>query len=183
MSVSNSTDVLQQILDGILDVGLVEGTLDPSTLKHNNLVIRGLGTDELLLVVPPTQEWMDRKVITLDELKDLPLIIREVGSGIRKIVESALADHKMSLADMNVVMELNNLDAIKASVEANRGVSLISRLAIRKELRHLSLHTVRVTGISFAYQFSIVHLKKQEIEPVLQAFIAFIRSPKERNFC
>lgn len=183
LTVSNSAQILKGILDGNLDVALLEGPLDTKHNMNKDLVVRGIGTDELILIVPPTGEWAERKAITLEELKELPLIVREEGSGMRKAIESALAQHGLGLADMNIVMELNNLDAIKASVEAGRGVALISRIAIRKELRHLSLHAVRVTGISFVYQFTIVHLKMQGLDPLLQAFIAFIRSPKERHFC
>ncbi|MDQ7082052.1 MAG: LysR substrate-binding domain-containing protein [Aquificota bacterium] len=57
---------------------------------------------------------LEERVYSLEELRSLPLIIREEGSGTRSRVEEALRRHGISLKDMNVVATLGSNEAIRA---------------------------------------------------------------------
>jgi DNA-binding transcriptional LysR family regulator len=179
LKVSNTQEVLSLLLDRRIQVGLVEGPV-PDTPELASAV---LAQDELVLIAPPRVPWLQGESVTLDELRQLPLILRESGSGTRKAVTDALGSKGLDLQNLNVIMELNSLDAIKASVEAGRGVSLMSRWAIRKELRTGALRAVRVEGLSFPCCYIALWRPDRNKTPLEKRFLRFLRSPKERGFC
>lgn len=177
--VSSTDDVLQQLEDRQIRVGLVEGPVEPGP----ELAAAVLSEDELVLIVPPKGVWEGRDEVAVEDLKQQPLLIREDGSGTRHTLESALAVSNMKLSDFKVTMEINSLDAIKASVEAGQGVSLVSRLVIRKELRHGTLRAVALRGLSLPYRCTMLYPKTGQKTRLESQFIRFMRASRERDFC
>ena len=178
LKVGNTSEIVRMVKSEEIVIGLVEGDIsDPS------LVTRGIAEDELLLVAHPESPWVGRTSITLQEFARLPLIIREQGSGTRQTIEAALKGAGLTLDKCNVVLELGSIDAIKAAVEAGRGVSLLSSLALRKELRMGTLVSLSVEGLSLRRQFYLVHLKGRALSALEKEFVRFIRTSSRRQFC
>lgn len=178
LKIANSEDILQYVLDKSVSFGLVEGPI-----THPDLVVSSLTKDELVLITPPTDTWKSITSITLDDLEKHPLIMREKGSGTRKTIEAALTSAGSNVNRLKVIMELDDFDAIKSSVEAGRGYSLISKLAVKKELYTGTLHCVRVEGLSLVHSYNIIYIAKQTKTVLEKQFLKFITSPKERGFC
>ncbi len=78
------------------------------------------------------------------ELAKVPLLLRERGSGSRRVVERALKKVGLPLRSLKVAMELDSTEAIISGVEAELGVGFVSRWAVGKVLR---LGTVRVVAV------------------------------------
>lgn len=179
LMVANTAEILERLEDREISVGLVEGPVEP----RPELVATPLSVDELVLIVPPGGTWEGKTEISLEELRQQPLLVREDGSGTRHTLEAALASAGLGLKDFRITMELNSLDAIKASVEAGRGVSLVCRMAIRKELRHGSLRSLSLQGLSFPHYCTMLHPRIGSRTPLESRFIRFMRSSRERDFC
>ncbi|GAW91226.1 selenium metabolism-associated LysR family transcriptional regulator [Calderihabitans maritimus] len=178
VTVANSEEIMQKLLDKTIDLGIVEGP----TEKEENFISSVLAYDELLLVTPNNDDWKDKNTVTLEELKEFPFIAREEGSGTRRTIEKALQKKGLSFDDLNIVMELNSFDAIKASVEAGRGVTVLPRLAIKKEIYTGVLKALKVEGISFRHRFTAVYLPGRQQTLLQKKFLDFLKS-KERGFC
>ncbi len=183
MTIANTDEILEKTEDGVLDIGLIEGPYDKSLLKQQKLIAKNICRDELVMITPANGEWTDKEVITLEELKTLPLVLREKGSGIRETVEKALEDNDISLDDCRLTMELSTLEAIKSCVEVGQGISLISRLAVRRELRHGTLKALQVEGISFPHYFTVIYSSVKPKTALQKNFIEFIECPRTRSFC
>jgi DNA-binding transcriptional LysR family regulator len=91
--------------------------------------------------------------VSLAELAETNLILREVGSGTRKVIEQFLRQQGMALSDFKVAMELGSMQSIKKVVAAGLGVTIISSLTIQK--KH-ALKTVKIEGLEMKREFSIV---------------------------
>jgi DNA-binding transcriptional LysR family regulator len=183
LTVAPSRVILEALLEGGLDVAVVEGPLfEPQGTVAEKLLARSIGHDELVLVAAPELIPAEKSALTLEELRRLPLIVREKGSAIRLSLEQALAGCELSLTDLNVVMELNSLDAIKASVGAGKGFALLSYLSVRKELYYRTLRSLPVEGLSLESTFTLVHPKRIFSSLLEKTFIDFMRS-KNRSFC
>ena len=89
--------------------------------------------DHMVLVVPASHEWADEEV-DLVALKEVPLLIREFGSGSRRILERALNKAGIELKQMNVRMELDSTEGLLSGVQAGLGVTFVSRWAVRNQL-------------------------------------------------
>ncbi len=173
--VANREETIQRLLERTIDLGLIEGPVEVS-----GLVTRGVAEDELLLIVNPG--WQGPDCISLQELRRLPLIIREEGSGTRQTIERALREHNLTLKDLNIVLELNSNDAIKSAISAGHGVALLSRLTVRSELGTGALKALKVEGISFRTTFTIVYPQGKPTSNLQKKFCRFILSNR-KAFC
>jgi LysR family transcriptional regulator, transcriptional activator of the cysJI operon len=57
----------------------------------------------MVMVVPPGHLWADRD-IEVEALKQQPLLMREPGSGSRRIVDKAVSSVGLKLKELNIQM-------------------------------------------------------------------------------
>ena len=81
--------------------------------------------DELVLITPRNYE---SDHVSGSEFVASSLLMREQGSGSRRVVETALEKAGFKLKSFNKVMDLDSTEAIKSAVEAGLGVGFVSRL-------------------------------------------------------
>ena len=176
--IGNSGDLLDSLKNGDFDLAVVGGPIDDRGLEKE-LIIR----DELVLIVPPDHRWARLGEVDLAELKREPLILREEGSSTRDTLAMYLKARRIKLSDLNVVMTLGSTEAIKAAVESGVGVSIVSNLAIQKELRFGLFKKVDIRGMRLSRDFYAV-LPPGRARPSLVAteFLGFLRSHQEVGF-
>jgi DNA-binding transcriptional LysR family regulator len=137
LRVCNSEQVARDVLAGAADIGFVEDLGRVTGLHH-----RQVGSDRLVLIVPPGHEWSRRRrPVTPAELVAARLVLREAGSGTRQALELALARVSMSL---HPTMELGSTAAVKAAVVSGQGVAVLSELAAADDVAAGRLLTVPV---------------------------------------
>ncbi|HYA64878.1 MAG TPA: LysR substrate-binding domain-containing protein, partial [Candidatus Sulfotelmatobacter sp.] len=113
--------------------------------------------DELVLVMPARHEWASRPFISVEQLKGQPLLLREHGSGTRRVLETALEEAGLKKDDLNVVMELDSTEAILSSVEADLGIGFVTRWAVVPRLPLGRIKTAPVKGLRIARNFSLLY--------------------------
>lgn len=144
----NTGEIVQLLLDNKLSIGLIEGPARDRGIHSEHFM-----QDELVLIVPPAFE---SDHMSRDQLVALNLLMREHGSGSRRVVELALAKAGFKLKSFKKVMELDSTEAIKSAVEAGLGVGFVSRWAISKELELGMLKVAEVAGLRVARYFSVI---------------------------
>ena len=147
----NTDQMLAALVSGEIQLALLEG---PE--QRTDVHIEPFMQDHMVLVVPASHEWADRK-ITLDEFQTQPLLAREFGSGSRRIVEQALAGAGLKTKDLNIQMELDSTEGLLNGVEAGLGVTFVSRWAVRNQLSLGTLKLARVDGLKLSRSFSIAY--------------------------
>jgi DNA-binding transcriptional LysR family regulator len=172
LKVSNSDGIVSQVENNTIDLGVVE-----APVNNKNLVVEVCRIDELVVIMPPGHELATRTSIHPKELVEYPFICREEGSGTREVMlESMHADGVANNA-LNVVMELGSLEAIKGSVEAGMGISILSSATIDKELKLGSLVAVKLDP-PIRRPFSFVHQKQKFRVRAMDELLTFAR-----NYC
>lgn len=170
-SVSDSLAVFRQVERGEVSLGMVGRKTDSPHLEF-----RHLAGDRMLLVVPPGHAWGRRKRVAVEQLRGQPLILREVGSGLRHGFEKSLDQAGLSSADLRVVLELGSNEAIKEAVLQGVGVAMLSVYAVRKELRSGLLHGLEVQGIRCDRDLYIVRDLRRVLPPPARLFLAFLEA-------
>jgi DNA-binding transcriptional LysR family regulator len=112
--------------------------------------------DHMVLVVPASHEWADNE-INVSMLKDAPLLMREFGSGSRRVVENALTEAGIKKKELNTRMELDSTEGLLSAVEAGLGVTFVSRWAVRNQLALGTLKLARLHGVKLSRMFSIAY--------------------------
>ncbi len=147
----NSENVEQWLRDGTVDIGFVENASRRPWLHYEPLM-----ADELVLVAGTQGRYGAIEAVTPEELRELPIVLREKGSGTREIIERALNRRGIRVEDLNVVIELSSTEAIKSFVRSSDTVAIVSVIALHRELADSSLRIVDIDGIDMPREFATV---------------------------
>ncbi len=172
LKVSNSDGIVSQVENNTIDLGVVE-----APVNNKNLVVEQCRTDELVLIVPPGHELAMRDKVSPKELIDYPFICREEGSGTREVMLDSMSADGGSAGDLNIVMELGSLEAIKGAVEAGMGISVLSSATVVKELKLGTLIAIKLDPPA-RRPFSFVHQKQKFRVRAMDELLSFAR-----NYC
>ena len=145
----NSENVEQWLRDGTVDIGFVENASRRPWLHYEPLM-----ADELVLVAGTQGRYGTLESVTPEELRGLPLVLREKGSGTREIIERALSRCGIRVEDLNVVIELSSTEAIKSFVRSSDTLAIVSVIALHRELADSSLRIVDIDGIDMPREFA-----------------------------
>ena len=165
----NTDEMLALLVAGEIQVALLEG---PE--QRTDVHVEPFMLDRMVLVVPSSHEWAGRK-ITPDELRTQPLLVREFGSGSRRIVENALARAGVKTKDLNIRMELDSTEGLLKGVEAGLGVTFVSRWAVRNQLALGTLKLARVDGLKLSRSFTLAYRAGPEPSGI-GTFLTFLRN-------
>jgi DNA-binding transcriptional LysR family regulator len=170
-TVSDSMGVMAQVERGEVSLGLVGRKAD-----NPHLDFRYLASDRMVLVVPPGHALSRRKKLSVRQLPRHPLILREVGSGLRHCFEKSLDKAGLSLSDLRVALELGSNEAIKEAVLRGVGISILSTYAVQKELRSGQLHALRVNDLNCDRDMYIVRDERRVLPFPARMFLLFLES-------
>jgi len=172
LKVSDSKQIVDAVLGGAYELGAVGAKFDDPRIDYQKFA-----EDEIVLVVPPGHPWASRGSIAPEELGDQPFFLRERGSGTRKIMEQALDHHNIPIRAFKVIGEMGSNEAIRQAVKAGGGVAIISRLAVKSDIKCRELAVVDVAGLKLTRDFFLITHRHRSHSPVCKAFRTFLGVP------
>jgi DNA-binding transcriptional LysR family regulator len=161
----NTSEIVQLLVDDKLSIGLIEGPARDRGIRTEPFM-----QDELVLITPPGFE-SDR--LSRDQFVNSTLLMREQGSGSRRVVEIALQKSGFRPKSFNRVINLDSTEAIKSAVEVGLGIGFVSRWAISKELDLGALKVAEVSGLKVVRHFSLISRTGPEPQGAAGAFRKF----------
>jgi LysR family transcriptional regulator, transcriptional activator of the cysJI operon len=167
----NTEQVLEALVAHQVAIGFIEGPAMRRDVRTEVFL-----EDEIVLMVPPAHEWSERSFVDPEELSHERFLLREHGSGTRRVVEAALQKGGVKLKHLNLVMQIDSTEGIATAVEAGLGIGFASRWAISKQLHVGSLKVVPIRGIQIKRPLSFAHPLGQEPQGIALAFFTFMRS-------
>ncbi len=174
--VGNTKRIVELLNAGNIDIGLVEGDV-----ARQKMVVEKLIADELVLIVSPLHPWAKKKNISVVEIAKEPFIFREEGSGTRQVIEKYLGKYRITPQDMMTSLVLGSTEAIKESVEGTMGIAIVSRWAIRKEMRYGTLKPLSFKEEKMLREFSMIFQKNAISSHAVDEFLSYLKSyPFER---
>ena len=166
----NTEQIVKAVAHQEIALGFIEGPAHSREVKTESFLV-----DELVLIVPAAHEWAERPSIASSEIASMPLLMRERGSGTRRVIENALESQKLKLGTLQIVMELDSTEAIKSAVEAGLGAGFVSRWALAKDMRTgTSLRTVEIEGLRIQRNFLIAHAAGRSPQGLAEEFRRFL---------
>ena len=152
IQIMNTKDIGAAVANKTFDLGIIEGPLDQLETMDTHKFLE----DELVLAMPADHPLAAKSSITLEELKSLPYITREPGSGSRLIFEQALIDADFDIEDLNIVMELGSTTSIKSAIMGGLGISTISKGAIQDLVKTGKVVALSIEGLTLTRNFNII---------------------------
>jgi DNA-binding transcriptional LysR family regulator len=163
-----SERIVEQILAGHLDVGIVSLPVEASDLTTETL-----RSDRLVSVMNPTHRLAGEKSVTMDVLTAEPLILSEHGGNTRRLLDLFFEKHHL---EPTIIMELQRTEAIIKMVELGFGVTILPQGAVRTSVARGTLRAVPVKELNVRWQFGVAYLKSGYIAPALEAFLKLCRA-------
>ncbi len=166
----NTDEMIEALLARQIHLALIEG---PE--RRKDVHIEPFMEDHMVLVVPATHGWANHEV-SLEDLKSEPLLVREFGSGSRRVVEQALSKAGIKTKDLILSMELDSTEGLLSAVEAGLGVTFVSRWAVRNQLSLGTLKVARIQGLKLSRRFSMAYAAGPAPTGIMATFRSFLLS-------
>jgi DNA-binding transcriptional LysR family regulator len=169
LSISDTQSVVDRVAERELELGVVG-----AARRHRSVVFEPFFRDEVVLACPPGHRFAGRSV-SLEELREEPLIVMQEGAGVRQVIEDELRRAGTRLRDLEPRLELGLQESVKSAVAAGHGVTFISRTAIEADLAAGTLVTARVNGLEPSREISLVRSAGRSPTRAAEAFLEFAR--------
>src|SRR5439155_4285399 len=150
LSVSDTQRVIEQVARRELELGVVG-----AARRHAGVSFEPFFRDEVVLAVPRGHRFADRTV-SLEELKQEPLVLMQEGAGVRQVIDDELKAAGLRLRDLDVRLELGLQESARSAAVAGFGVTFISRSAIETDLAAGTVATARVEGLEPSREIALV---------------------------
>ncbi len=164
--IDNTRTIENLLLEGSLDMALVEGVV-----HHTSLVSEQLYVDELIAVCAPS--FPCPSTIALSSIGQYPLILREEGSGTRELFELLLKKQGFSYEEKWVC---HSSDAILSATVAGQGITVISRRLVQSLCENGMLREIVLIGVDLKRSFSLVYHKDKVFTPALEALLQAMKN-------
>jgi len=170
VTIGNTEFVHERARENSIDIGLVEGMVEDPQLKISKFL-----DDELVFIVSQghalaSAGYLEQAQVA-EMLGDAVFIIREEGSGTRLAMENMLGRLEFSPAH---IITLGSTQAIKEAVEANLGISMLSKWTLRKELKLGSLKPLRIKNFYAIRGFYLIQHREKFASRACDEFCQFV---------
>jgi len=159
----SSLDMIHSLLDFKIEVAVIARTED-----NPEIHFFPFSQEEMVLIVSTDHHLSREKAITFKDLSAEPFIMKERGSGTRKLVEELFEAEQCT---PDILMETSNTEFIKQLVQRGEGVSFVVREAVAAELKEKKLAAVSLKGPTVYLDVNIAYLKDQVLSPPARAFV------------
>ncbi|MFY7970294.1 MAG: LysR family transcriptional regulator [Flavobacteriales bacterium] len=171
LDVTNKAQVIQSLENNEVDFSLVSVlpeklSIDKVELMQNKLFVVGNQDRKF------TKKQYDKSIF-----ENIPLIYREQGSGTRHVMEKFIFKNNLPVKKK---MELTSNEAVKQSVLAGLGYSIMPLIGIKNELENGQLQIIPVKGFPIKSTWYLIWLKDKKHSPVVHAYLDFIKKNKKR---
>jgi len=147
----NSEQIEQALLNKSIELGVVEGKSKRREIHYTPFL-----KDEIVLVCSSKNLLVKKDEIKPEELKNIPLLLREPGSGTLEVIANALKQKGIRLADLKVEMQLGSNEAIKSYLQHSDCMAFLSLHAIFKELQSGELKIVEIKKLPIPRHFYFI---------------------------
>ncbi|HEX8376644.1 MAG TPA: LysR family transcriptional regulator [Pedobacter sp.] len=150
---ANTDSISLQVISEKLDIGIVEGNS-----HFPQLAYEPFAKDEIVLVTRTNGPFAKKPEIKPEELLQVPLVLREAGSGTLDVVLKALAEVQVHAKDLQIETRFQSSGSIKQYLLNSDTAAFLSIQSILKELKYNELSVIEIEGLDIFRTFQFIHL-------------------------
>lgn len=167
----NSENILKALLDHEIDLAITEGRNTITSVKYQFFL-----TDEVIPVCSAKSDLVKKKNIAPDDLKSIPVALRERGSGTLAAVTEALQKSKISIADLQHKIVLGGTEALKNFLLDDKCLGFLPLRSVARQLKNGELVRLSITGLQIHRAFYFMQRRGSEADRINQLFIKLATS-------
>ncbi|TGN23651.1 LysR family transcriptional regulator [Empedobacter tilapiae] len=165
--IQNSEKIEDLLANHKIDVGLIEAQIKNRTFHYFPFM-----KDEIVLVSRQNHSISTKNSIKIDDLKNIPLIFREPGSGTLETIDLALKSKNMKLNELNIEIQLGSTESIKSYLLHSDSLAFLSIQSILQELKNQTLTIIDVKNLVIERHFNFI-VPEGEQSKLVNLFIEF----------
>lgn len=169
-----SSQIYTSVENGQIDVGI--GYLIE---RNPNFITSVLYYDTFELIVSPRHPLARKTTVSMDVLRDTPLILLSQDTVGRKFSDDIFKKHGIV---PNVVMELSSSEEIKRMVEIDLGAAIMSKQSVASELRHGTLKIIPLRELEVSHPVGVIYKSGKYLNSAMQQFLSDLKGMPETQF-
>lgn len=167
----NSENVMLALIQHEIDFAIIEGKEKMADVNSQFFL-----TEKVIPVCSPRSYLSKKSQYSLTELKNIPISIRERGSGTLAAVNHALAQHHIKISDLNVCMRLGGTEALKNFILADDSMGFLPLRAVKKEIQRGELIQLSIEELTIERHFYFIQRIGEENMGINKVFIKFAKN-------
>lgn len=163
---SRTDKVYEACLNNTIDFGIVA-----LPLHRPNIAVISLREDKLVLVCSPEHPLARKRKVSLAQLNGEDFIAFERDIPTRKTIDRIFKTHKVGV---NTLMEFDNIETIKRSVEVGIGLSILPETAVVNEVKSGLLAKLDFSEGTFTRAVGIIHRRGRVFSAAAREFVQML---------
>jgi DNA-binding transcriptional LysR family regulator len=164
LRLGTSADAVELVRSHVCEVGVIGGAAGVREVQVEPLI-----EDEIVIVGPA---WFQSRIATPRNLEAQRWLRRSGGSATQRLVDRALDD--LGIRPLRT-LDLPDWEMIKRAVAAGAGVTAVSRIAVRDELKAGALRVIELRGWRLVRPLSVARARDVPLSPLAEHFAATLR--------
>lgn len=173
---SDSQGIINGLKDGLFNLGFIGMSCEDS-----DFCCQPFCKDRMVVITPVNEHFLQykqQKENVLPELLREPLILREKGSGSKKMADNFLAHSGISEGELQIIARVNDQETIKNLVAGGMGISIISEKAAHNFLQEKRLLAFELPQAFSERSLYIIYRKNYLLPSYVKEFLGFISKSK-----
>lgn len=166
----NSESVKEALLSKKINLGIIEENSKVNQIHYTPFI-----TDKVVAVCSSKSKLLRKKNYTIQDLTQIPIALREVGSGTLAVLKKALQKNKISFSQLNVKVRLGGTEALKNFLLESDSLGFLPKISVVKELKAGELKEVFIEDLSLQRQFFFIE-RKGETSDLNKGFVKMAKS-------
>lgn len=170
----NTEQIEQALLNNDIDLGIIEGKSKNKGIKYTAYL-----KDEIVLVSNINNPLTKQSSVTIEELKNIRLLVREAGSGTLDVLAHALKPFGLNFSQLTIEMELGSTEAIKTYLRNSNCMAFLSVHSVFTELTNKVFGIVDIEGLTIERFFYFIE-RQGASEQLANLFMSFARQYNQK---
>lgn len=166
----NTDTITKALTDHDIDIGIVEGKKKNSAILYQPFI-----NDEVVAVCSAKSPIAKKRTITVQEIKNYPVVLREQGSGTLAALKYQLEKNGVKLSDLKVSVRLAGTEALKNFLREDNCLGFLPRGSVTKELRDGDLVAIKIEKFQIFRDFFFIQRHGTNNNEMNKAFIRFCK--------
>ncbi|WP_044199381.1 LysR family transcriptional regulator [Dyadobacter tibetensis] len=169
LTIRNTEEIEHALQNKEVDIALIEGYSRNNSIRYTEFL-----KDEIVLVSRVNNPLARSGEIVPQQLKHIPLLLREPGSGTLEVIAHGLKSVGLKLSDLQQDMQLGSSESMKLYMLHSDSMAFLSVHAVIKELENKECTIVDVTGLTIERYFYFA-LPQGQPDALPELFMRFAR--------
>lgn len=157
LKLSNTSNIASMVENSTIDIGVIDMELDNKMIGTEKITY-----DEMVVGCSINHPFAKSASMDIKQVIKEPLILLEEGSGLHSDFTKYLQNQGMNYDQLNILMELGSIEAIKNAVDSGLGLTILPKSTMLKEIEANRMAAISLTP-AFTNVLSFV-FKKQKFQ-------------------